>query len=538
MATVCARKRKIARPKAEMRGLLDVDQDALDSLRHAPHCLNFDQKYVWCIPRPRILKWLWGLGIPFFHSNCKCNEIIAIANRALSPMESVTSVGESHLVHIRSAARRLGQSLSVVKLSRRSFVDSIKVPGKKKIYERAKEKLDKYGLDLGQVRLSTFTKGEQVHGESKDPRPIQAATPEYNIELGRYNKPIEEQLGRLRWDIAFPGAPQGRLIAKGLNNVQRGGLVSHKFDQFEEPVCLGIDASRFDLHASRPWLRVEFEIYKWAYQHDPYLLSLLRWQYGPRGRTSKGVKYTLNGGRCSGVPNTGSGNSFICCCLTLHYLTKRQVKFDFLCDGDDALIFLEKRDMHIMDGFSRYCVELGFKMVIEPPAYRKEDIEFCQSKPIEVTPGKWVMVRNPKRALYRGGMSQTSMATVVEAEQTLWAIGSCELALHSGVPVMQEYALWCLRNGTKPSQRKLAMLQVKLSHQYWELPKSQEPKPVTIGARITFAAAFGISISEQLLLEEAYRNSNFTMVGTVDELPAEDTGAGEVFSSDDRIYVL
>lgn len=538
MATVCARKRKIARPKAEMRGLLDVSQDALDSLRHAPHCLNHDQKYVWCIPRPRILKWLWGLGIPFFHSNCKCNEIIAISNRALSPLESITEEGEKHLVRIRSAALRLGRSLSVVKLSRRSFVLSVKVPGKRKIYERAKVYLDKFGLDLGNTRLSTFVKGEQVHGESKDPRPIQAASPEYNIELGCYNKPIEELLGKLRWNIAFPGAPTGRLIAKGLNNVQRGALISKKFHAFNNPVVIGIDASRFDMHVSRDWLKVEFEIYKGAYQHDPYLSSLLRWQLGPRGRTSKGVRYTLNGGRCSGVPNTGSGNSFVCCFLTLNYLCSRGIKFDFLCDGDDALIFLEEEDLHHLGEFPEYCASLGFRMVIEAPARSLEDIEFCQSRPIEVTPGKWVMVRNPKRALYRGAMSQTSMATVIEAKQTLWAIGSCELALHSGVPVMQEYALWCLRNGVKPSQRKLEMIKTKLSHNYWTLPKSQEPKPISIGARITFANAFGIPLAEQLMLEQAFRSSDFTMSGVVDELPTEDTGAGEVFSVDDKIYVL
>lgn len=532
--TVCAGNREL---KTQQRGLINVSAELLSSLgpTHCPAPTSF----VWVIPRPRILQHIWGLGLPFYHKPCICNELVALSNRVLSPTESVTAVGHQKLKELKRVAIDIGRSIEVEPLSMQSFIDGVKVPGKRKIYARAAEDLKRRDLNLGELELEMFIKSEPVHGESKDCRAIQFTKPHYNILFGVFNKPIENLLGKMPWANGFgPATPPGRLVAKGLNNIQRGALIFKKWKRFKNPCVVGIDASRFDMHVDLPWLDVEFALYLAAYSHDKHLHSLLRWQKHCRGRSKNGIRYRPGGGRASGLPNTGSGNSIICVVLALGFLTKLGIPFDFLCDGDDALIFVEAVDLNKLDGFASYCANLGFAMKVEDPVYSMELIEFCQCHPVEVRKDKWIMVRDPKRAIYRGCMSNTSMSTVLEAEQTMWAIGSCELALHSGVPIMQEYAMFCLRNGIKPSERKLELIRHKLSHQYWNLPHSTEPRPVTLDARLTFAEAFGVPISEQLLIEESYRRSTFKMTRVNYEVPALDTGAGEVYQSDSAVYIL
>jgi hypothetical protein len=224
--------------------------------------------------------------------------------------------------------------------------------------------------------------------------------------------------------------------------------------------------------------------------------------------------------------------------LAFSFFEGKNLHWDFLCDGDDALIFCEADDLGWQEDFARHCASLGFKMAIEEPVMELDQVEFCQAHPVEVTHDKWVMVRNPVRAIYRSAMSNTSMATVPEALQTLWAIGSCELALHAGVPIMQEFALYCLRNGVKPSNQKLDLMRYKLTYQYWELPKNNKPYPVTAFARASFASAFGISVAEQLLIEKSFATTNFKLHGKVLAPEPVDLGAGEVYVNSDAVYIL
>lgn len=489
------------------------------------------------LPRPIQLKSVWSLDLPFYHRSCECNEIVALSNRVMSPLEEVTGEGRRIISRLRRLMFKLGDQNRKVPLTTQSFLDQVTIPGKKRVYAEAGKEFEERGIDYTLLRLKAFVKAEPVHGESKDPRLIQAAPPIYNVALGRYNKPVEWSLGKLPWHKVFGGhCPRGRLVAKGLNNVQRAALIKKKFDRFTDPVMFGIDASRFDMHVSHDILDVEFALTYGMYRNDPEVKALCEWQKGPPGITSNGVKYK-GGGRISGVPNTGSGNSIININLVLSYFSVI-CKFDFICDGDDGVVFLEREDAEAMVGFSPHCAHLGFRMTIEDPVYELCDVEFCQSKPVEVRLGKWVMVRNPKRAIYRGLMSNVSMNTPLEARQTMWAVGSCELALHSGVPVMQEYALFCLREGVKPSSRKLEQIKHRLSHQYWHLPKSHSPRPVSAHARAVFAAAFGVSVAEQLFIENMYRKAKLPALGVLRMLGPEDTGAGQVSSLDERVYTL
>lgn len=527
--TVCASKREL---KERTRG-------HINPLDVHPGC-TAQTKFVWCMPRPKILQHLWSLGVPYAHKSCPCNELVSLTNRVMAPTEAVTSRGRYLLRHFHYAADAIGKAVSGAKLSRRSFLEAVKIPGKRKIYEKAVQELERWGWDYGDGKLSSFVKVESVAEESKDPRMIQARSPAYNVELGCYLKPVEHRILALDFSRVFGFGPNGRLIAKGLNNVQRGGLIRTKFDRFTHCAVVGIDASRFDMHVSLDMLKHwEHRIYTAAYRNDEYLRRLLRWQQINAGRTRGGIRYAAKGGRASGDQNTGLGNSLITIFLAFSFFADRpEMKWDFLCDGDDALIFCEEDQLGWQEDFRVHCASLGFKMAIEESVTNIDQIDFCQSRPIEVTHGKWVMVRNPVRAIYRSALSNTSMATIPEALQTLWAIGSCELALHAGIPIMQEFALYCLRNGIKPTEKKLDLMKYRLTYKYWDLPKNNSPRPITTFARSSFAAAFGISIGEQLLLEKAFSQTNFKLHGYTTIPEPVDLGAGEVNVSSDSVYVL
>lgn len=503
-----------------------------------PGCTD-QTKYVWCIPRPKILQHLWSLGLPYAHKSCPCNELVSLTNRVMAPERNITITGKSILKRFRGVAKSIGMAVGGVKLTRRSFLDAVKIPGKRKVYAKAVEELEKFGWDYADGLLSSFVKVESIAEESKDPRMIQARSPQYNVELGCFLKPIEHRILKLDFAKFFGFGPHGRVIAKGLNNVQRGTLIRKKFERFSHTAIVGIDASRFDMHVSLPILKMwEHAIYLAAYGDDRYLQLLLRWQQVNAGRTRGGWRYTAKGGRASGDQNTGLGNSLITIFLAFSFFADKDLEWDFLCDGDDALIFCDADDLGWQEEFEAHCSDLGFKMAIEEPVFEMDQIEFCQSHPVEVTHLKWVMVRNPKRAIYRAAISNTSMSTIPEALQTLWAIGSCELALHAGIPVMQEFALYCLRNGVKPTGRKLDLMRYKLSYQYWELPKHNKPYPVSPHARASFASAFGISISEQLVLERAFATTNFKLQGVYHAPEPVDLGAGEVYVNSDSVYIL
>lgn len=45
----------------------------------------------------------------------------------------------------------------------------------------------------------------------------------------------------------------------------------------------------------------------------------------------------------SGDMNTALGNCMLMCCLIISYLESKNIKYDFINNGDDAVLFLERK---------------------------------------------------------------------------------------------------------------------------------------------------------------------------------------------------
>nr|QDH90790.1 MAG: RNA-dependent RNA polymerase [Riboviria sp.] len=165
------------------------------------------------------------------------------------------------------------------------------------LYEKAFESLKNRPLSIVDSFVSFFLKTEKVNRTAKPdpaPRGISPRTPRYHVSLGPYIKKIEHIVYKII-AVMF-GAPT---VFKGLNASARGKQLLAHWNHFDDPVAIGLDASRFDQHVSLECLVWEHSIYKLFFRKDKYLERLLKWQLHNTGygyEVDGKLKFELNQG--------------------------------------------------------------------------------------------------------------------------------------------------------------------------------------------------------------------------------------------------
>jgi len=353
------------------------------------------------------------------------------------------------------------------------------------------------------ARVSFFIKADKIRtDEHKVPRGIQFRGARYTFSLGRHLRPFEEVL----YGMKGLGPTETRMVAKGLCQTERGALLRRKWDAFADPVAILLDATKWDAHVVPELLKMEHSCYK-AKNHSAELARLLKWQLVNRGRSRDGLRYRVAGTRMSGDYNTALGN----CMLNLVILTawvrrtlrtnSQRLPVEFLVDGDDSVLICEAWQGKLLAGNTKWInANCGMSMKSDV-AKEFELIDFCQSRPIQLPEG-WRMVRYPDRAISKGVIS-------VRDRPDLWgrlafAVGSCELALNSGVPILQDFALALQRVGDPKGLRQLTDVEFRAKKQ--ARLTGWGAQPITPAARVSFECAFGIAVEVQLLLEKALRD--------------------------------
>jgi hypothetical protein len=115
--------------------------------------------------------------------------------------------------------------------------------------------------------------------------------------------------------------------------------------------------------------------------------------------------------------NTGLGNCILMVAMAAHFLESRKIKYTLLDNGDDLLIFMERRRMVNLQGLGAYFLDLGFTIKMESTHKEKrygeelvgytdmiERVEFCQSSPVLTCDG-YVMVREPSASFAKDTLS-------------------------------------------------------------------------------------------------------------------------------------
>jgi len=372
---------------------------------------------------------------------------------------------------------------------------------KRTIYDQAVVDFTTHGVRRRDAYSDSFVKCEKVPS-NKAPRCIQPRRPVYNVAVGRYLKPVEHQIYSAIQKVFGSETP---VVVKGFNAVQTADILQKKFCRFEKPVCLGLDASRFDQHVSQQMLKWEHSIYNSMFQ-SPELRKLLRWQIDNVGfgRCDDGwLEYKVKGKRFSGDMNTALGNCLIMCAMVYSYAKERGVDIELANNGDDCVVFMEAEHLNkFSHELDEWFEDVGFVMTKEAPVYNLHEVEFCQCKPVFGAHGL-VMCRGFEKAREKDSICMFDISNPAAASKWMGAVGECGLALTSGVPVFQEMYNAFVRHGAPSKltqsvgwQSGMTMMSKGLHARY---------EDVTDNARYSFYIAFGITPDEQVALESYYQ---------------------------------
>lgn len=374
------------------------------------------------------------------------------------------------------------------------------------IYTKAVESLEMAPITRRDARLKTFVKAEKLNLTRKPdpaPRVIQPRAPRYNVELGVYLRKFEHTAFKAIEKVF--GEPT---VFKGYDLGQQGKLMRNKWDKYQHPVAIGLDASRFDQHVSVDALKWEHSLYNVVFNHCPKLKRLLKWQLKNEGIAfaSDGmIRYKKDGCRMSGDMNTSLGNCILMCAMIYTMAQEIGVKLSLANNGDDCVVICEESDESlVLAAVPQFFRNFGFTMTIEKPVYIFEHVEFCQTQPV-FDGTEYLMVRKPSIAMSKDLTSVLPLRTVQHFKEWASAVSMCGLAITGGIPVWQAFYS-CLNSGVVRTKLTSTGLFAENGLAYHARHMHRAACKPTPEARLSFWEAFGITPDTQVALEEYYAN--------------------------------
>lgn len=368
---------------------------------------------------------------------------------------------------------------------------------KKRMYANAAKSLFIKPFRNSDGYILPFPKVEKAIKNGHE-RPIQARSVRFNLMLMRYLKHNEGTCYH-HVDQLFNGlGSEHPTVMKHYNAIDRASIIEDKWNRFQKPVAVGLDASRFDAHVTPELLSFEHDIYKRWFPGDKTLKRLLDCQMLNKGEIKIGghhVKYSHLGGRMSGDINTSLGNVILMCAMVYSYLERKQkFPFEFVNDGDDCLLIVEREDLPYLRGLRNHFALMGMDLTVEDPVHCLEEIEFCRSHPV-FNGERYVMCRPPMDGMYK------DLSTVKNERYPHYrccvgrSVREAGTLLHQGLPIGQElYRLLpsCARGKDVVMEYGWGRgLRGPSSH-----------TTVTPEARASYYQAYGITPAEQIALEE------------------------------------
>lgn len=391
---------------------------------------------------------------------------------------------------------------------------------KRALYAQAANQLTHRGWTKRDARVSSFVKFEKLafaeSGPKSDPVPrvIQPRSPVYNVALGRYTRRVEEELYHalaVVWDVG----EEEKVVMKGLSVEEVASQLRLKWDYFAQPCAIGLDASRFDQHVSADALRWEHNVYRRIFDRDPELAALLKEQLKNRGISfldGHRVDYVTDGCRMSGDMNTSLGNCLIMSSLVWLYCRDRGVEAKFANNGDDCLVFLDRRSVdRFLGGLADWFLTFGFNITQEEVVHVFERCEFCQSRPVW-SGLEWVMVRCPQKALSKDVMG-LACATTDEYRQWIHAVGKGGLSLFGDMPCYGALYRRMVEEGLASRVNKSLLLSDSGFMRMSTKPRCHDRvAAVEDSCRLSYYRAFGICPDVQLAFEELCSKLDFSTV--------------------------
>jgi len=469
-------------------------------------CLDNKRKMYQILDPIESLGDLYGTWRCQVHRGCVHNEKTGLLGRVLGNVPAPTAKG---IKQLKAGLNRItGWLCTKHVFQRRSYEDIVShyTGAKRTKYERAAATLSDHPVEARDARVTLFVKGEKrKEHDLKDPRVIQFRTPRYNIELATFLKPVEHAF--LRYRGCRRGVRKSFVIAKGRDSVERAQLISFKMQQFGDPVCVPLDAKRFDKHVASECLEQEHRVYNTLWK-DPTLAKLLRMQINNKGRSMCGIKYKVKGNRMSGDYNTGLGNCLLVAAMVEEWLRRLKLKrFDYFADSDDCLVFLERADLQrLLDDVDQAFLEYGHEVTVDEVAYELWDVQHCQAKPV-VTASGVRMIRDWRKVVSQAFAGYAHYYDPKGGMRVMKSVAQCELVLNAGVPILQPMSQHILRLleskrfatlDLRDKSAWLASIEARRRHFDWTDDVSVE---ITPEARSSFERVFGVTREQQLAIE-------------------------------------
>jgi len=374
------------------------------------------------------------------------------------------------------------------------------------VYSQAAESILSDPLSpVDAVVRPAFVKAEKIDFSSKPdpaPRVIQPRQPRYNLEVGRYLKKIEPKLFKAIQKAYGSDTP---VVLKGLTMHGVAQALRTKWESFTHPVCIGLDASRFDQHVRREMLRWEHKRYlAWFRGSDRRRLKrLLSWQLQNKcvGRASDGmIRYEVDGCRMSGDMNTSLGNCLIMTGLVYTYARERGVKVELGNNGDDCVVIMEAVDQdRFLHDIGPWFLEFGFRMAVEEPVHIFEQVVFCQTQPV-FDGDRWVMCRDYRKAIPKDTTAlDPSYASGRGFATWASAVSLCGQAAAGGIPILDAFykSLYCGVEKANHASITGGLL-------WTSQGMHRGGRGVTDAARVSFWEAFGADPTLQRGYEQLY----------------------------------
>jgi len=446
-----------------------------------------------------------GVWHPQVHRSCAHNMVAGLQLRTMAPVPDPTPEGQASFAKQAKLVRRLlrGRIGRVDRWSLERVAASYTEKRLRVRYGEALRSLNAEGLCTRRdAFVKAFVKGELGNYKVFKPRVIMAREPRYNLELASFLKPVEHELyGALR---GFGRCyTRTRFIGKGLSGVERASLLRRKFTSRPGMVAFEVDCKSFESHVRGFQLAEEHAVYT-SLCPDARLAELLSWQQKFSGVGTGGVGFKLEGVRASGDFNTGLGNTLIMCCLVLMVADELGTGYDFLADGDNAVVFVRDQDLALwMEALPRVFLSAGHEAEVGDVAREFSQVVFGQSKPL-LTQGGWRMVRDPFKVMSHACAGFRHYSEMNGGLRVLKSVAYCEAVLGQGVPVLQAYSQSLLEALKEVSFAKAPLDNFEYQRVLARGIRWSEARKETISAetRRLYAISWGVSVEEQLRLEK------------------------------------
>ncbi|APG76222.1 hypothetical protein 2 [Changjiang tombus-like virus 18] len=375
--------------------------------------------------------------------------------------------------------------------------------GLRKRYRRAFSNLwdRRMEYDPRFARISAFVKYEKMDisklHEGKPPRLIQFRSYEYTYLLKSFI--LNHSLAIKTNSIYFNNQPVDTIFSKIHDSFGVARILRENWEQFSEPVAICLDHSKFDGHYNTTLLELEHSYWR-SLSSSRILKLLLKDQLSNKCITANNIKYKSRGSRCSGEYTTSEGNTLMNYAMLSSWLKFSGITdFRITVNGDDSVVFIERKDQTKLADLSFFR---NFNMETECDRIAEDfrEISFCQASPIRISKEgqpTWFMVKEPFRAITRATYADYKHRQCID--RLLTAQGLCEIAVNSGVPMLQEFALLLMSYGSLKPLGSIDKMPAKTSGRwlssYVDIPDY---------TRSDFEIAFGVSKAEQQFIENSF----------------------------------